>query len=143
LNGPLLDVVVVGKFTVEVDRVDMVDGTVAVINAEAFAVDEVDVVIESANVEAGLPTGAAANVVEDVAAVVPEDGDEVIANTVEAAVEIVAAITDDLNVEVADAAGATVTAEPAVAPVVVLVVAVVAAVAAVAVKEEFAALRRN
>lgn len=155
MNGPPSDVVVVGKLVVEVNRVDgvvlvingeafAVDGAVAVINSEAFVVDEVDVIVGSANVEAGLPT---ANVVGDVGAVVPEDGDEVIANTVEAAVEIVAAITDDLSVEVvevADTTGATVTAEPAVVLVVVLVVVpVIVVVVAVAVKEEVAALRKN
>jgi uncharacterized membrane protein len=137
-----LDVVVVVKLVVKVDRADE---TVVVIDGEDFAVDGVDVVIGSANVVAGLSTGTTANVVGDLAAVAFKDCDEVIANTVEAAVEIVAAITDGLVevVEVADAAEATVTAEPALMVVVVLVVVVVAVVAAVAVKEEVAALRRN
>jgi hypothetical protein len=139
-----LDVVVAVRLVVKVDRVDE---TVGVIDGEDFPVDRVDVVIGSANVVAGLPTGTTANV-GDVAAVALKDCDEVIANIVEAAVEIVAAITDGVEiVEVADVTEATVTAEPARVPVVVLVVVlvvvVVAVVAAVAVKEEFAALRRN
>jgi hypothetical protein len=123
-----LDVVVVVKLVV---KVDVVVERVVVINREDFAVDWVDVVIESTDVKAGISADATVDVVVDV-----------IANTVEAAVENVAAITDGLNVEaveVADATETTVPAEPALVLVAVLVVVVVAAVAV----EEIAALRRN